>query len=175
VLPESTINLIVTGIVAVLSTLFGIIVGAWLERRSHMKETRERLFKALYQEIKLNHFLANMTRAKSGRLGFAVFEIPRFHTEAYQRIRTAGELTILSRDTLSLLEETYEMIYAHNRQMKMIIDGLMKDGVMRDQGLKERINVLENNLWQLIEKLPQELSFLSSEDSLSAPEQKKEN
>ena len=64
----------------------------------------------------------------------------------------------MSRDTLTLLEDTYEMIYAHNRQTMVILGDT--SGLIRDRGLKKRIDKLEKNLEQLEQNLTKELKFL---------------
>jgi hypothetical protein len=63
------------------------------------------------------------------------FELSPLYTLGYQNIRMSGELAILSRDTLTLLEGTYKMIFAHNRQATVIFNA--PNGFMRDKGLKE--------------------------------------
>ena len=153
-LPESSLNLIISGIL----TLSGVILGVLVERHFHEKEVRESLFKALFEEVKLNHFVAEKAKETYKSPEWTVFELSPFYTLAYQNIRTSGELAILSRDTLTLLEDTYEMIYAHNRQATVIYGD--PSGFMRDRGLKERIEKLEAKLGQLKQNLPKELKFL---------------
>ena len=98
--------------------------------------------------------LEKNTKAQIGRF----FELSPLYTLSYQNIRTTGELSILSRDTLRLLEETYEMIYAHNRQTAVILSDA--SGFIRDRGLKERIEKIKKNLEQLEQNLLNELCFL---------------
>jgi len=156
-LPESTVNLIVTGILTLVSTLCGIYLGFWLERHYRGKETQERLFKALLEEMKLNYSLAKRLREMYMGPEWTVFELSPLYTLAYQNIHTSGELTRLSRDSLSVLEDTYEMIHVHNRQAEKIVDEFLP----RDRGLEERLGRIEENLKRLVEQLPTELNFLS--------------
>jgi len=139
-------------------TLLGVILGVLLEQYFYRKEMREKLFKALFEEIKLNHSVAKGIREKYKSPDWTIFELSPLYTLSYQNIRTTGELSILSRDTLRLLEETYEMIYAHNRQTTVILSDA--SGFIRDRGLKERIEKIEKNLEQLEQNLLNELCFL---------------
>jgi uncharacterized protein YneF (UPF0154 family) len=106
--PESSLNLIISGLL----TLLGVVLGVWLERRFHQKEVRESLYKALFEEVKINHSVAKRIKETYKSPEWTVFEIAPLYTLAYQNIRSSGELAVLSRDTLTLLEDTYEMIYA---------------------------------------------------------------
>lgn len=154
--PESSLNLIISGILS----LLGVILGILIERRFHEREVRERLFKALFEEVKLNHSVVKKTKETYKGPEWTIFELSPLYTLGYQNIRMSGELAILSRDTLTLLEDTYEMIFAHNRQVAMIFNA--PNGFMRDKGLKERIEKLEADLGQLKQNLKKELKFLKS-------------
>lgn len=158
-LPESSLNIIISGIL----TLSGVILGVWLDRHFNEKAVKESLFKALFEEIELNHFVAKQTQETYDGPQWTIFELPPFYNLAYQNIRTSGELALLSRDTLTLLQNTYEMIYAHNRQEMEIVNA-PSPGFIRDSGLKERIEKIEASLGKLEESIPKELRFLKSKD-----------
>jgi len=143
-----------------LLTLCGVALGAWLQFYFHQKKVREGLFKALFEEMELNYCVAKTLREKFMQT-VEPFEWSPLYTLAYQNIRTSGELIVLSKDALSILENTYEMIYAHDRQVEAIANE--PNPITRDrwtQGLKERIEKIRVNLEQLIEQIPKELNFL---------------
>jgi glucose-6-phosphate-specific signal transduction histidine kinase len=56
--PKSSLNLIISGILS----LLGVILGILIERRFHEREVRRRLFKALFEEVKLNHSIVKRTK-----------------------------------------------------------------------------------------------------------------
>ncbi|NVM56089.1 MAG: hypothetical protein HWN66_20495 [Candidatus Helarchaeota archaeon] len=156
-------NAIITGIF----TLLGVILGIWLERHFHEKATRKRLFNALFEEIELNILITKETQKTYRNPEWTIFDLSPLYTLGYQNIRASGELAILSRDTLVLLENTYEMIYAHNRQITTI---LRDTGILiRERGLKERIENLEKNLTKLKRNFLKELKFLKAKNQCQAP------
>lgn len=152
-IPESSLNILISGSLA----LLGVILGVWLERHFHEKKVREGLFKALFEEITLNYSVAKNNKGIFKDYGWTVFELAPFYTQSYQNIRTSGELASLSSPTLSLLEETYELIYAHNRQTIAMLRAL-DDSIQK--GLEQRIDRLEKQMVQLMQDLPKELGFL---------------
>lgn len=157
-------NSVITGIF----TLLGVILGIWLERHFHEKGTRKSLFNALFEEIKLNILVTKETQKTYKNPEWTVFDLSPLYALGYQNIRASGELTILSRDTLALLENTYELIYAHNRQTRTIIHDT---GILiRERGLKERIENLEKNLTKLERNFLKELKFLKGKKLVSGLE-----
>lgn len=159
------LNLVIPGAFTLLGAFIGFL-GTWLVWWFQTKEQREGLVKALFEEIKLNHSVAKRFRERYKASEWTVFEAAPLYTLAYQNIRTSGELSILSRDALSLLEETCEMIYAHNRQVTTIASetgptiGDTKLPFIRDRGLKERAGKIEANLKRLEEEFLKQLKFL---------------
>lgn len=150
----SNLSSIITGVFTLLGTLLGI----WWERQFQIKKRRESLFKSLYEEIQLNYSMAKRFKEKYKTPGWTVFEVGILYTLAYQNIRTTGELSILSRNTLSIFEETYEMIYVHNRQVTTIVSEA--NIFLRDAGVEERLGKIEVILVQLKEELPKQLKLL---------------
>jgi len=94
--PESSLNLIISGLL----TLLGVVLGVWLERRFHQKEVRESLYKALFEEVKLNHSIAKRVRETYKGPEWTIFDLSPLYTLAYQNIRSSGELAVLSREIL---------------------------------------------------------------------------
>ncbi len=158
-----------------LGTLLGALltyVGTLLERRFNTRKQRERLFKALFEEVKLDHSVARRFREQYGAGKWTVFDAAPLHSLAYQSIRASGELSVMASDTLSLLEETHELIHAHNRQVPAIVSdsgalATVTNGVttvplpvIRDRGLRQRVEEIEPNLKRLEEDFPARLSYL---------------
>lgn len=158
-----------------LGTLLGALlmyVATLLERRFNIKKQRERFFKALFEEVKLNHSVARRFREQYGAGEWTVFDAAPLHSLAYQNTRASGELSVLASDTLSLLETTYELIHAHNRQVTAIVSdsgtaATVANGVTtvplpmrRDRGLRERVGEIEPNLKRLEEDFPAQLRYL---------------
>ena len=87
-------------------------------------------------------------------------------------MRASGELSVLSSDTLRLLETTYELIHAHNRQVTAAVSesgtrATVTNGVttvplpmIRDRGLRERVGEIEPNLKRLEEDFLAQLRYL---------------
>jgi len=146
----------VTWVLTLVSTICGIYLGSWLEKHYRERETQKRLFKALFEEVKLNYSMAKKMRETYRGPEWTVFELSPLYTLAYQNIITSGELTRLPRDFLSVLEDVYEKVHTHNRQTEKAVDEFM----IRDRGLKERLARIEESMKQLAEQLPKELDFL---------------
>jgi hypothetical protein len=158
-----------------LGTLLGALLtylATLLERRFNTKKQRERLLKALFEEVKLNHSVAGGFREQYGAGQWTVFDAAPLHSLAYQNIRASGELSVLASDTLSLLETTYELIHAHNSQVTAIVSesgalATITNGVttvplpvIRDRGLAQRVGEIEPNLKRLEEDFLAQLRYL---------------
>ena len=138
-------------VVTVCSTVAGSVTIAFTTFYLRERSKKRTLFRALYDEIKLNIQVAQRQTKKPN----LVFELSPLYTLSYQNIRTTGELLSLPEGTRRELEEVYEMIYAHNRQLPAASEFLP-----RDRGLYERAEKIVEKLKTLENELPKNLKFL---------------
>jgi hypothetical protein len=122
-------------------TLLATLLGVFLERRLHERQTKRRLFRALYDEIRLNLSVAQKN-LKTDPI-FSPTWSP-LYTLSYQNIRGSGELMDLPDDLRIKLEETYELIYSFDRKVEI------------GHGLADRPNLL-SDIVKNLEELSREL------------------
>jgi len=121
-------------------TLLASLLSVFLERRLHERQTKRRLFRALYDEIRLNFFVAQKNLKED--FIFSRTWSP-LYTLSYQNIRSSGELMSLAEDLRIKLEETYELIYFFNKKVEI------------GHGLADRPNLL-SDIVKNLEELSQE-------------------
>lgn len=138
-------------IITVCCTVAGSVAIAYTTFYLQGKRRKHTLFKALYNEIKLNHSIAQEQSKKPD----LVFERAPLYTEAYQNIRVMGELLTLPAPVRRKLEDMYELINAHNRQVPAAMEV-----IPRDRGLSERIDRIIENLKFLEKELPKNIKYL---------------
>lgn len=138
-----TVCLTVAGAVAIAFTNF------YLEGRKR----RRSLFRALYGEIKLNHLVAQ--KMIKIRRTETVFGLAHLYTLCYQNIRTTGELLILPENLRRELEEVYELINTHDRQLAAVYEF-----IPRDAGFYERLENISKKLEHLGNEFPKKIKFL---------------
>jgi len=124
---NTIVGVLVSGILVLIATLLGIFI----EHNLHAKRKRKQLFKALYDEIKLNRLLAEKTfnGLNKNQIIYA-----SLYTQCYDQVRASGELFTLRDDFKLKMMGTYDLIYKYNRDddyksghkdlLKEIIDGL---------------------------------------------------
>jgi len=132
-------------IVTVCCTVAGSVAIAFTIFRLQRNAERRKLFKALYSEIGLNRSIAKEQVGKPD----LVFDLSPFYTLAYQNIRATGELLALPRVLRQQLEEAYEMIYAHNRQLPAAMEILP-----RNRGFYEGAGKIAKKLESLQKEMP---------------------
>lgn len=138
-----TISLTVAGSVAI------AFINFYLEGR----KKRITLFKALYDEIRLNYSVADKILKIKRDQG--IFELSPLYTLSYKNIRTTGELLSLPKEMRRELEDVYEAISAHNRQLPAVYEI-----IPRDRGFYERLEGVAQKLKYLENGLPKILRFL---------------
>lgn len=138
-----TVCLTVVGAMAIAFTNF------YLEGRKR----RRILFRALYDEIKLNQSITQ--KLLKNRRSETVFELAPLYTLSYQNIRITGELLILPEKLRMELEEVYELISAHHRQLPAVYEP-----IPRDRGFYERLENISKKLEHLENEFPKILKFL---------------
>ena len=118
-------------------TLLAALLGVFLERHLHERQTKRCLFRALYDEIRLNFSVAQKNLKT---------DLPTWsplYTLSYQNIRGSGELVSLPEDPRIKLQETYDLIYFFNKRVEI------------GHGLADRPNLLSDivkNLEELVQE-----------------------
>ena len=98
----------------VVSGVLGTILGVIVEHYIHERAVKKRYFMSLYDEIKLNIYVAKKTLDKIDvTRGGSIYR--PLYTMAYQKIRSSGYLAILDRHVRERLEQVYDDIYAYNQ------------------------------------------------------------
>jgi len=140
----------ILGAVATVLSAFVILYGKeWMDKK--------RLLKSLYGEVEDNLALAKNVLPKvksfSSRFGSAsVFDLQRLHTYSYQDVRRSGYLLSLPKDVRLLLNETYELIFAFNRQTEAniystpFVPGTLSPMPPRTAGYLEKLEKIIQNL-----------------------------
>lgn len=109
---------IVEIIVTVGCTIAGSVAIAFTIFHLQEKSRRKALFRALYDEIRLNRSLAQETLNSLQKASEEVDARIMFnflYTGAYESARLSGELSILNKDLRFELMKTYDKIYAYDR------------------------------------------------------------
>lgn len=132
-------------------TLLGSVVIAyttlWFQRRMQ----RKRIINSLCGEIVANLLAAqNNLKVLSGledhgRGEFTYFDIVPLHTFAYQTFQLSGEGLNLPDKVRMMLEETYDLISTHNRQVSL----LAFEFPPRTGGMSKRLETIAQNLRSL--------------------------
>lgn len=113
------------------------------------------LIKALYAEIEHNHLAAQ--KMIEIRRTQTVFTLTPLDTLSYQNIRMTGEvLNLRAEDMRNELDELYELINAHNRQLPAVYEI-----IPRDQGFYERLETISEKAKHLKNELPKIFKFLA--------------
>lgn len=138
-------------IITVCATVAGSVAIAYATFYLQGRRRKRSLFKALFNEIGLNLSIAR-DQAREHDL---IFERAFLYREAYQNIRVTGELLSLPELIRRRLENTYELINAHNRQIPAAMEI-----IPRDRGLKERLEKIIENLVILETEFPKHVKYL---------------
>jgi len=94
------------------------LLGIFIEHSLHEKREKKRLFKALFDEVKLNIYLAEntLTEIKSvEKMKTKKFPYRPLYTQSYSNIRSSGYLADLNEELRVRLEKTFDEVYAYNR------------------------------------------------------------
>jgi hypothetical protein len=135
-------------LITVSLTVAGSVAIAYTTLHLQAKSRRKTLFRALQNEVKLNLSLAQLI--KSGEVE-ALGGCPELHTDAYNNVRLAGELSSLKENVREGLQYIYEIIIMLNRDISLN-GGLSGAGSMRLGGIIQRLESLENKLAKEVQK-----------------------
>lgn len=145
-----TVGLTLVGSIAIAYTTL------WLQNRIR----RARLFKSLYHEVVVNSsvvkqaleilsFLEGHEPRKENKPRWTYFDVPSLHSTSYQHFLSNGEGLNLPEEVRMILEETYELILVHNRQISL----LTVEWPPRTGGMSERLRLIIEKLSSLQAKM----------------------